>query len=127
MLEQLNYGPCIADSGSRQRTITLSHILHQCSRSANIIVSSRARVPSHLRHPYDIMNLARFFGLTEAAAKEAILSMPHNVVYCASTRRRGAAKCVARVTLLDSAKTKVHFEGLENARKYLKTDINVHH
>lgn len=83
-------------------------------------------MPSHLRHPYDVMNLGRFFGLTVAGAKEAVVSMPHNIVYCASARRKGAAKCVAQVRLLDdSSDSNVKFKGLENARKYLKTDIQI--
>ncbi|KAG7169147.1 ribonuclease P protein subunit p30-like [Homarus americanus] len=122
---ELSYGPCILNSGSRQRTITLSHILHQCSRSANIIVTSQARVPSHLRHPYDVMNLGRFFGLTEGAAKQAIVSLSHNVVYCAASRRKGAAKCVAQVTFLDTDTPKSKFDGLGNARKFLKTNTGI--
>ncbi|KAK8722944.1 hypothetical protein OTU49_011964 [Cherax quadricarinatus] len=122
---ELSYGPCIRSSCSRQQTITLSHILHQCSRSANIIVTSRARTPRDLRHPYDVMNLGRFFGLTEAAARGAIASQAHNVVYCAAARRKGAAKCVAQVTLLETSNSRVKYEGLDNARKYLKTDVEV--
>ncbi|XP_045597688.1 ribonuclease P protein subunit p30 [Procambarus clarkii] len=120
---ELSYGPCITNSCSRQQTITLSHLLHQCSRSANIIVTSRARIPSHLRYPYDVMNLGRFFGLTEPAAKEAIVSQSHNVVYCAAARRKGAAKCVAQVTVLDAPNFK--YDGLDNARKYLKLDTEI--
>ncbi|KAK3854924.1 hypothetical protein Pcinc_038645 [Petrolisthes cinctipes] len=51
------YGPCIVGSGSRQQTISLAHSLHRKIRSANIIVSSRARTPDQLRPPYDVMNL----------------------------------------------------------------------
>ncbi|KAG0724461.1 Ribonuclease P protein subunit p30 [Chionoecetes opilio] len=130
---ELSYGPCITDSSSRQQTITLSHILHQCSRSANIIITSQARVPAHLRHPYDVINLGRFFGLTEAGAKAALVSMAHNVVYCAAMRRQGVARCVAKVTLLKEPVTQSNghdvdpqykYEGLENARKYLKKDVS---
>ncbi|XP_071533190.1 ribonuclease P protein subunit p30 [Panulirus ornatus] len=122
---ELRYGPCITNSSSRQHTITLSHILHQSSRSANMILTSQARFPSQIRPPYDVMNLGRFFGLTEAAAKEAIVSLSHNVVYCATSRRKGATKCVAQVTFLGESDSKLKFEGLENARKYLKTGIQI--
>lgn len=119
---QLSYGLCITDSSSRQQTITLAHILHHSSRSANIIITSQARVPSHLRHPYDVINLGRFFGLTEAGAKAAVVSMAHNVVYCAAMRRQGVARCAAQVTLLKDSDAHSKYEGLENARKYLKTN-----
>uniref|UniRef100_A0A0P4WCW9 Uncharacterized protein n=1 Tax=Scylla olivacea TaxID=85551 RepID=A0A0P4WCW9_SCYOL len=123
---ELSYGPCITNSTRRQQTITLAHILHHSFRSANIIITSQARVPSHLRQPYDVMNLGRFFGLTEAGAKAALVSMGHNVVYCAAMRRQGVARCAAQVTLLKNADGQeddsiVKYEGLDDARKYLKT------
>ncbi|KAK4287772.1 hypothetical protein Pmani_039169 [Petrolisthes manimaculis] len=119
------YGPCIFGSGARQQTITLAHSLHRKIRSANVIVSSRARTPDHLRPPYDVMNLGRFLGLTEAGAKEALVSMSHCVVYCAAVRRKGRSKCLATVTILkekEDGKRNVKFDGLESAAKYLKVD-----
>lgn len=71
------------------------------------------------------MNLGRFFGLTEAGAKAAVVTMGHNVVYCAMMRRQGVAKCAAQVTLLKNADGQddslAKYEGLDDARKYLKT------
>lgn len=65
------------------------------------------------------MNLGRFFGLTEAGAKEALVSLSHNVVYCAAARRKGMSKCLAQVTVLSKGNRKRKFEGLENAAKYI--------
>ncbi|MPC34767.1 Ribonuclease P protein subunit p30 [Portunus trituberculatus] len=122
---ELSYGPCITDSTRRQQTITLSHVLHHSFRSANIIVTSQARIPSHLRRPYDVMNLGKFFGLTDAGAKAALVAMGHNVVYFAAMRRQGVARCAAQVTLLKNTNGQddsiAKYEGLDDARKYLKT------
>lgn len=116
---QICYSPCLLNSSSRQQTITLAHTLHRKIRSANVIVSSCARLHQQLRPPYDVMNLGRFFGLTEAGAKEALVSLSHNVVYCAAARRKGMSKCLAQVTVLTKGNRKRKFEGLESASKYI--------
>ncbi|XP_050725438.1 ribonuclease P protein subunit p30-like [Eriocheir sinensis] len=142
MYFELSYGPCLSEGRSRQQTIALAHSLHQSLRSANIIVSSGAHLPSQVRQPYDVINLGRFFGLTEAGSKAALASTAHNLVYCAAMRRTGVAKCAAQVTLLKVGaeeeeeeeegrrvgggkgvkrkRLESKFEGLEDARKYLK-------
>lgn len=144
---QLSYSPCLTEGTSRQQTIALAHSLHQVLHSTNVVITSRARLPGQLRQPYDVINLGRFLGLTEAGSKAAVATTAHNLVYCAAMRRAGAAQCAAQVTVLPDAapgpapgkklnkkeweeekakgKKRQHsaakFEGLEDARKYLKT------
>lgn len=141
-LFQLSYSQCLSEGTSRQQTIALAHSLHRLLRSANVVITSRASHPGQLRWPYDVINLGCFFGLSEAGAKAAVASAAHNLVYCAAMRRCGVAKCAAQVTLLqgkgageeeengkDQVKSgekrkecEAKFEGLDDARKYLKAD-----
>jgi len=132
---EICYSACLGDSSAgRRNTIHLAQNLHQVARSMNIIVTSRARHPSQLRAPYDVINLGRFLALTEAGAKEAVCGHAHNVVECGSVRRTGLSKFHCSVTKLqDDNKdneylndNKEKYEGLENPRKYLKTEeLNV--
>ncbi|CAL4083429.1 unnamed protein product, partial [Meganyctiphanes norvegica] len=124
---EISYSGCLGDTSvSRRNTIQLAQNLHQIARSMNIIVTSRARHPSQLRAPYDVINLGRFFALTEAGAKEAILGHAQGVVHCASVRRTGLSKFHCSVANLQHTENlnnnKQKYEGLENPRKYLKKE-----
>lgn len=123
---EICYAPCLANQSSRQGTIVLSHVLHQSCRSANIILTSQARHPSQLRHPYDVMNLGRFFALSEGAAKESIGMLAHSAVYCALARKRGASKCAAQVEVLKEESAAKKFKGLDDARALAKSTIEIH-
>ncbi|XP_042862385.1 ribonuclease P protein subunit p30-like [Penaeus japonicus] len=122
---EICYAPCLANQSSRQNTIILSHILHQSTRSANVVITSQARHPNQLRHPYDVMNLGRFFSLSEGAAKESIGMLAHNAVYCALARQRGASKCAAQVTVLKEESPAKKFKGLDDARALAKSSIEI--
>jgi ribonuclease P/MRP protein subunit RPP1 len=55
---ELQYSPCVLESGSRRNTIAMAHTLYAVSRGTmTIIVTSAASHPEHLRSPYDIANL----------------------------------------------------------------------
>lgn len=117
---EICYGPCLTDIHARKQTIALSHFLHRTSRSGNIIITSQAKNPKQLRYPYDIINVGKFLGLSEFAAKAAIANMAHNCIYCATARRRGVSKCAVQINIIDQDSENGKYEGLENASEYLK-------
>lgn len=57
---ELMYTPAIRDSTHRKNIIHMSHLYHAFGKSKQIIVSSWASEPQHVRSPYDIVNLYPF-------------------------------------------------------------------
>ncbi|XP_076056226.1 ribonuclease P protein subunit Rpp30 [Oratosquilla oratoria] len=123
---EICYAPCIARSSSRQDTIVLAHDIYQSARGRNIFISSGTKVTTHLRQPYDVANLGRLFGLSEGAAKEAVLTTCHDLVYAAWCRRVGLNKCSAVVVNLENSRGQTtKFKGLDDPRNCLKRKRSV--
>ncbi|XP_066939601.1 ribonuclease P protein subunit p30 [Macrobrachium rosenbergii] len=122
---ELCYSPCITDVVRRKRTIALSHFLHRASRSSNIIITSQAVRPTQLRYPYDVMNVGRFLGLTELAAKSALSYTAHNAIYCATVRRKNISKSGAEVAVIREGEDgqDAKYEGLNSADNFV-VDMN---
>ncbi|KAK7068827.1 hypothetical protein SK128_014908 [Halocaridina rubra] len=118
---EIPYSPCITDVHARKQIIMLSHFLHRTCKSSNIIITSKAKCPTHLRYPYDVINICQFLGLSEIASKAAIGTMAHNAVYCASARRRGVSKCAVQITVSPDADECKKFVGIESAEEYMKS------
>ncbi|XP_044726500.1 ribonuclease P protein subunit p30, partial [Chrysoperla carnea] len=86
---ELMYTPAIRDSTHRKNIIHMSHLYHAFGKSKQIIVSSWASEPQHVRSPYDIVNLGLIFGLSEQQAKYAITIACRDVILRAHGRRNG--------------------------------------
>lgn len=57
---ELVYAPGIVDATLRKNLLVRSHIYKAVGKSTNIIVTSHAHLPHHIRGPYDVMNLYPF-------------------------------------------------------------------
>ena len=72
------------------------------------------------------MNLARFFDLTEIAAKESILKQCHDLIHCAKSRRIGLNKCFTEVTLFnDDDGRPEKFSKLNDASAFCRSTVEV--
>lgn len=86
---ELSYNPLIVDQTQRRNCIFLSHILHTYVKSRNIIVTSGATKPIHIRSPYDAINLGFILGLSEQQSKDALSYCQEQVVLNSVGRRHG--------------------------------------
>lgn len=129
---EIMYTPAVRDSTARKNIIQLSHNYHAFGKSKNIIVSSGATNPFHVRGPYDIINLGLILGLSEEQAKAAITVACRHLLIKAAGRRIGktiviASKTIAtninnnKITDLESEKMEVE-ESEQPAQKRLKQD-----
>ena len=66
------------------------------------------------------MNVGRFLGLSQLAAKSAISNSPQNAVYCAMARRQGATRCAAQISILGQGEEDAKYDGLEDPEDFLK-------
>ncbi|XP_069674523.1 ribonuclease P protein subunit p30 [Periplaneta americana] len=86
---ELMYAPAIRDSTARKNIIQLAHSYHAYGKSKQIVVSSGASNPFHIRGPYDIVNLGLLFGLSEEQSKAALTSACRFLLIRAAGRRLG--------------------------------------
>jgi len=123
---EISYSPCIGNSSTRLNIFTFAHRLFRKIRGRNVIVTSKASSPDYLRAPYDVMNLARFFDLTEIAAKESILTQCHDLIHCAKSRRIGLNKCFTEVTMLNNDNERPEkFSKLDDASAFCRSTLEV--
>ncbi|XP_046736360.1 ribonuclease P protein subunit p30 isoform X2 [Diprion similis] len=81
----------VISNANRKFAIHYSHLFHMFGKSKNIFISSGASMPTQIRSPYDIINLASILGLNETKAKASILSQSRYVILRAEGRRYGKA------------------------------------
>ncbi|KAG5898959.1 hypothetical protein JTB14_004679 [Gonioctena quinquepunctata] len=86
---ELQYSYAINDSTSRKNMIHAAHLFYMFGKSKKIIFSSGADSLMHIRSPYDIVNLAFIFGLSEQKCKSAVSDCPNRVVINSVGRRHG--------------------------------------
>lgn len=87
----------MSDTSSRRNLISNAANLVRAARGRGIIVSSEAHSALSLRGPFDIINLATFWGLNQERGRETVSENPRKVLVKAETRR-GVHKGVLRIT-----------------------------
>ena len=86
---EICYGPGITGSGldARRNLIGNATSLIRATRGRGIIVSSEARRALSLRAPWDVINLACVWGLSQERGKEAVCEESRKVTALAKLRR----------------------------------------
>ncbi|RAL03632.1 PHP domain-like protein [Aspergillus ibericus CBS 121593] len=86
---EICYGPGVTGSGldARRNLIGNAMSLIRATRGRGIIVSSEARRALAVRAPWDVINLACVWGLSQERGKEAICEEARKVVALAKLKR----------------------------------------
>ncbi|PNF33760.1 hypothetical protein B7P43_G10215 [Cryptotermes secundus] len=92
---EIMYTPAVRDSTARKNIIQLAHLYHGFGKSKNIVISSGAASPFHVRGPYDVINLGLLFGLSEEQSKGAITTACRFLLIKAAGRRLGKTIVIA--------------------------------
>lgn len=74
------------NSSKRQQFISNARALVQGTGGACIVCSSMAHIGFEMRKPYDVVNMATFFGFSEEQAYDCVSKTPLNVVERARAR-----------------------------------------
>ena len=88
---ELCYAPALREPTARRQLFANALAVVRATGGAGVIVSSGALRAFELRAPYDVANLSTLFGLSSAAAKEALASRAHAVLRHADARRAPTA------------------------------------
>ncbi|KAM3960999.1 LOW QUALITY PROTEIN: ribonuclease P protein subunit Rpp30 [Aphomia sociella] len=86
---ELMYSPTIKDSTSRKNVISTAHMYHAIGKSKNIIVSSSAENPMHVRDVHDVINIGFIFGLNSNESLEVVRNNPRSLILKSIGRRSG--------------------------------------
>ncbi|CCG81934.1 Ribonuclease P/MRP protein subunit RPP15 / FY16936)) [Taphrina deformans PYCC 5710] len=100
---EICYSSSLSDSTARRQLLSNASNLVRASRGRGIIISSEARSAMGLRGPYDLINLATFWGLSQERGRDTIAENARKVVVTATTRR-GIHKGVLKITQQPEAK-----------------------
>lgn len=86
---EICYGPGVTGSGvdARRNLIGNAMALIRATRGRGIIVSSEARKALNVRAPWDVINLACVWGLSQERGKEAVCEEARKVVALAGLKR----------------------------------------
>ncbi|EEH46388.2 uncharacterized protein PADG_02486 [Paracoccidioides brasiliensis Pb18] len=87
---EICYGPGVTGSGAEARRNLIGNAasLIRATRGRGIIISSEARRALGVRAPFDVVNLACVWGLTQERGKEALCDEARKVVALAGIKRR---------------------------------------
>lgn len=77
----------LRDPSARKNAVSNAKRIIEATKGKNIIITSGASEPLLLRGPYDLINLAHFFGLEAAAARKCLVQNPRALVLHALTRK----------------------------------------
>lgn len=80
-------GDSLADPNTRKTAISNAKRIVEATKGKNIIISNGTSDPLLLRGPYDLINLAHFFGLTASEARKCLTNNPRELVLHALTRK----------------------------------------
>ncbi len=97
---ELCYAPALREPTVRRQLFANALAVVRAAGGAGVILSSGALRAFELRGPYDVANLGTLFGLSLAAAKEAVASRALAVLQHAHSRR---SPCVGRHVALLAA------------------------
>ena len=74
-MTQICYASALREETARRNFFANALALTRATRGKGIVVSSSARSAFELRGPYDVINMATLFGLSEQNAKVSMLSL----------------------------------------------------
>ncbi|KAJ5555416.1 RNase P subunit p30 [Penicillium sp. DV-2018c] len=124
---EICYGPGITGSGvdARRNLIGNATSLIRATRGRGIIVSSEARRALGLRAPWDVINLACVWGLSQERGKESICEESRKVTALAKLRRtswRGIVDIVHGGDKVKSQEPAPKQKGSQKAKETAKED-----
>lgn len=94
---EICYSAGMADTSARRNLISNASNLVRATRGRGLIVSSEASSALSVRGPYDLINLATFWGLSQEKGQGTINESARKVIVKAQTRK-GVHKGVLRIT-----------------------------
>ncbi len=74
-MTQICYASALREETARRNFFANALALTRATRGKGIVVSSSARSAFELRGPYDVINMATLFGLSEQDAKVSVLPL----------------------------------------------------
>jgi len=92
---EICYTPMLRDQATRRMAIANAVQLVRMTGGKGIIISSGALNTFYLRGPLDVAYLATLFGMSRAAAREAMLGRCQRVLRHGEARRAGGKRIVA--------------------------------
>ncbi|RPA80754.1 PHP domain-like protein [Ascobolus immersus RN42] len=102
---EVNYGPAILDIDARRNTIGNAGMIARCMRDPSnrggVVISSGAVRSAAVRAPYDVINLAMFWGMNQDVGRQAVDREAKKVLSAADLRRR-----IARGEVIDEEEEK---------------------
>ncbi|KAH9492719.1 Ribonuclease P protein subunit p30 [Bulinus truncatus] len=102
---EIIYSPALASSQVKRNVISNALSLVKAICGKNIIISSGAEQPIDLRSPYDVINLARLFGLNHSQAKDALCKNCRAVLMHAKSRKTCKSVILVKsISMLESKK-----------------------
>lgn len=99
---EILYAPALREETARRNVFTNALALTRATRGKGVIISSGARSAFELRGPYDVINLATLFGLSEQDAKAAV-SRNCDAVLAHAKARKAYKGAVILETEIDTA------------------------
>ncbi|PWW73318.1 PHP domain-like protein [Tuber magnatum] len=84
---EINYSASINDITARRNLIGNAAALIRATRGRGIVISSEARRALGVRGPFDVINLATLWGLSQDRGREAVDGLPRLLVAQAKLRR----------------------------------------
>ncbi|CAG5124293.1 unnamed protein product [Candidula unifasciata] len=100
---EIVYSPALQENTVKRNTISNAMSLIRAGGGKNVIISSGSEQPIDLRSPYDVINLARLFGLSHSQAKDAICRNCRAVLKHAESRKT----CKSVVSVIKSSNLSV--------------------
>ena len=94
---EISYAAGIRDTSTRRQIITNAASIIRASRGRGLIISSELTQAIDARGPYDVMNLAVLWGLSQDKAQEAVQGNCRGVIMHAD-RRRNVVKGTMRIS-----------------------------
>ncbi|ORY80411.1 RNase P subunit p30-domain-containing protein [Protomyces lactucae-debilis] len=83
---EIAYAPSLTDMSSRRQLLSNASAIVRASRGRGLLITSGATQALGLRSPYDIINLATFWGLSQERGREALAENTRRVLKKAETR-----------------------------------------
>ena len=77
---EINYSASINDTTAQRNLIGNAAALIRATRGRGIVISSEARKALGVRGPFDVINLATLWGLSQDKGREAVDGLPRLVV-----------------------------------------------
>ena len=77
---EINYSASINDITARRNLIGNAAALIRATRGRGIVISSEARKALSVRGPFDVINLATLWGLSQDKGREAVDGLPRLAV-----------------------------------------------